>query len=318
MSTPLSIITRDYLQALVTPQATTQTPAAGDNGEAKPDINQALRVAGVLQTTLDIERLIALFSEQIKPAVHHSAMFYQNDEQAIHVRIGRAAAQQCSYQLVVNDESLGELTLARLKPFAAEEVQRLEYLLCTLVYPLRNALLYRKALHAAHKDPLTGVNNRSTLNETLRREIELARRQQRPLSLIVLDIDHFKRINDTLGHSAGDCVIKGLAERITACIRSCDMLFRYGGEEFVVVLSNTDLDGAALLAERIRKAVEKVPYICNDTRLITTVSLGVAQLGEGENESKLFARADQALYQAKSAGRNCVKRARGEEVPVPV
>lgn len=322
MSTQLNTITSEYLQALVAPKKSdAPSPiAAADDGKA--DMHQALRIAGILQTTLEVDQLIELFSEQIKPTVHHTAIFFRNEELGISVRFGRSAAHTCNYQLVINDAPLGELTLARSKPFTEADTKALEYTLCTLIYPLRNALLYKKALHAAHKDPLTGVNNRSTLNDTLRREIELARRHKKPLSLIVLDIDHFKRINDTLGHAAGDFVIKALAERTAACIRSSDMLFRYGGEEFVVVLSNTALRGAALLADRIRKAVEKTQCRYDEQLIEITVSLGVAALGTGEDERDLFTRADQALYLAKSNGRNCCELAVDETAedadPCPV
>ncbi len=311
MSTQFNTISSEYLRALVAPKDPGYLPAfETDSGE--PDMNHALRLAGVLQTTLEIDQLINLFSEQVKSSLHHSGIAYRNDEPALVLRNGRSGAHSCTYSLVVNEESLGELSLTRNKPFTPEDTKVLEYMLCTLVYPLRNALMYRKALHAAHKDPLTGVNNRSTFNETLRREIELARRYKRSLSLIVLDIDHFKNINDTLGHTAGDFVIKALAERTSACMRSSDILFRYGGEEFVALLSNTDLNGAALLAERIRKSVEKANCCIGDHVVGITVSLGVSTLVESENEQDLFTRADQALYQAKHNGRNCVELAEAE------
>lgn len=302
-------ITSEYLQALVAP-ATPQTRMSVTEGaDGRPDFHQALRLSGVLQTTIELDKLIALFSEQLKPIVHQSSIVYRNEEFGISLRHGRGGTHSCSYRLVINEEFLGELSLTRAKPFSLADTKALEYLLCTLVYPLRNALLYRKALLAAHKDPLTGVNNRSTLNETLRREIDLSRRYNRPLSLIVLDIDRFKNINDTFGHATGDTVIKTLAERLCACVRSSDILFRYGGEEFVVVLSNTGIQGAALLAERVRKNVEKAQCRNDHDVFGITVSLGVATLGEGEAEKALFARADQALYLAKSNGRNRIELA---------
>ena len=160
MSTQVNTITGDNLQALVAPQKSERVSSPA-NTEAAPDIRQALRISGMLQTTLEVDRLIEVFSEQVKPSVHHTGITYKNAEADVSVRFGRSGPHTCNYQLVVNDEQLGELTLARAKPFTSEEAQALEYMLCTLIYPLRNALLYQQALNAAHKDALTGVNNRS-------------------------------------------------------------------------------------------------------------------------------------------------------------
>ncbi len=221
----------------------------------------------------------------------------------------KAARHVCSYRLVVAGEELGQLTFTRRKRFSAPETRLLEDLLCSLVYPLRNALLYHAALKAAFMDPLTGVNNRATMSTTFNREIEMARRHAMPLALAILDIDHFKLINDKYGHAAGDCVLKQLAQTVMRCIRNTDILFRYGGEEFTVLLSNTAPGGAVLLAERIRRAVEKTACAYNDTTMPVTVSLGVAFLKEGDTEVALFERADNALYQAKYEGRNCTRLA---------
>ena len=273
-----------------------------------PKLGLALRVSNALQTTLDMEQLIGLFSQQISPALPHDSISYQNDAHGIIIAAkGRKKKYSCNYRILLNGKLLGEVSLHRNWEFGLEEGKVFEYTLCSLVYPLRNAILYQEALHAAHKDPLTGVNNRATLDETLVRETRLARRYERPLSIIVLDIDHFKVVNDTLGHAAGDCVIRATAERTASCIRSTDMLFRYGGEEFVILLSNTNSKGASYLAGRIRKAIERTQTHCNGTPAKVTVSLGVATLLSEENENDFFTRADSALYRAKNEGRNCVR-----------
>ena len=178
-----------------------------------------------------------------------------------------------------------------------------------MIYPLRNALLYREALRSAHRDPLTGLNNRRCLQETLRRETELAHRHGNPLSLIVLDIDHFKAVNDRHGHDVGDLALRAVAQCAAGCVRGSDMLFRFGGEEFVILLTNTDRDGALLLAERVRTAVEAMECATDMQSLRLTASLGVAGLQAGEREDQLFKRADKALYRAKEEGRNRVRGA---------
>ena len=169
-----------------------------------------------------------------------------------------------------------------------------------------NALTYLSAVRAAQKDPLTGINNRAAMDSALTREIEMARRHRTPLSLIVMDIDKFKSINDTYGHTTGDEIIKAFTKVVDGIIRKTDMLFRYGGEEFVVIMSNTGRDGSMLLAERIRRGIERMEVLVPQRRSPVTVSLGVASLNGKEDGKALFKRADQALYQAKASGRNCV------------
>jgi len=244
--------------------------------------------------------------------VPHDSITFENKPQNIEVMIGSKARNSCSYQLVVAAQSLGQLKLTRKKKFTGEETLLLEYLLCGLVYPLRNAISYNAALTAAAKDPLTGVNNRSAMNSTIIRETELARRHETSLSLIELDIDHFKQVNDTYGHAAGDAVLKDVAHVINNCIRSSDIIFRAGGEEFIIVLSNTRKKGALLLAERIRKTIEAYDFNYSDKPIPVTASLGVACFEKGDNSESLYEKTDCALYKAKQEGRNCVRFAEME------
>ncbi len=269
--------------------------------------DKVLEIASVLQTTLDVDQLIAVFSRQIQALVPHSSIRYENKAIDLAVMAGRPEKSSCTYQLVVAAQTLGQVTVTRRKKFTEDETLLLEHLLCCLVYPLRNAIMYKIALTAALRDPLTGVNNRTAMNSALIRETELARRHGTPLSLIALDIDRFKDINDRHGHLAGDHVLKNVAEAIADCTRSSDILFRSGGEEFVVLLSNTGRDGALQLAERIRQTIEATEYDYANAVLSVTASLGVSCFSKGDDSERLFERADMALYAAKSAGRNCVK-----------
>jgi diguanylate cyclase (GGDEF)-like protein len=278
-----------------------------ENGSGLNGPGLALKIANELQTTLDINKLIEIYSHEINSLVAHDSVTFENKPNNIEITIGTKARNSCSYQLVVAAQSLGQLKLTRKRKFTTNETELLEYLLCGLVYPLRNALSYYAALVAAVKDPLTGINNRSAMNSTIIRETELARRHENPLSLIEFDIDYFKHINDTHGHLAGDEVLKSVTHVLQNCIRSSDILFRAGGEEFIVVLSNTGKKGALLLAERIRKAVEKYEFTYNDTSIPVTVSVGVSCYEKGDNSESLYEKTDHALYQAKEAGRNCVR-----------
>jgi diguanylate cyclase (GGDEF)-like protein len=174
----------------------------------------------------------------------------------------------------------------------------------TLLYPLRNALLYRAATQSALRDPLTGTGNRIAMDQTLAREIDMAKRHGQPLSLLMLDIDHFKHVNDSHGHAAGDEVLKTVAESIKDQLRNVDMVFRFGGEEFLILLSNTSREAAAMIGERLRYAAQVQDCYTAGTRIELTVSLGCSTLLPGESTESLLRRADNALYVAKREGRN--------------
>jgi two-component system, cell cycle response regulator len=171
----------------------------------------------------------------------------------------------------------------------------------------------RKMYEAALRDGLTGVFNRKHLEERLDSEIAYALRRQTELSLVILDVDHFKRVNDTYGHLAGDAVLKTAAEILQKTVRSEDVLGRYGGEEFVVVARGVALSGAHLLAERLRASLAATSIRFGTATLTVTVSAGVAsltccaQLGDGRTDkTTLLSIADSRLYKAKQAGRNRV------------
>ena len=157
-------------------------------------------------------------------------------------------------------------------------------------------------------DPLTGVHNRRSLNEFLDRELERAKRHARPLSVVLFDIDHFKRINDQFGHTAGDFTLRDVAARTKELTRQDELLARYGGEEFALVLPETGLERALATAERFRRAVCAAPFAFEGKPFPVTVSAGVGVLPAGGQTSAadLLRRADECLYEAKRAGRNCV------------
>jgi diguanylate cyclase (GGDEF)-like protein len=264
----------------------------------------AARLPAILQTTLELDELIKLFHNEISKVLKFDGMHYQHQEVHYEIQTGSRSHHSCNYRLEINSVWLGELTLTRRSKFSDQDTLLVEDLLCKLIYPLRNCLLFRQAQDAALEDKLTGLNNRGAFDSCIQREIGLAQRQHTPMSLIVLDIDHFKTVNDTYGHNGGDLALQALAKSLTDAMRCSDIAFRYGGEEFTLILSNTDNKAAHLVAERIRVAVSQLS--CSDDKRTFgfTISLGVAQLQRGESGSTLFDRADHALYQAKKSGRN--------------
>lgn len=161
----------------------------------------------------------------------------------------------------------------------------------------------------AHTDPLTLLLNRRALTIKAMAELDRVRRYNSPLTMLMIDIDHFKKINDTYGHLVGDDVLRSIATILQNSVRSVDMVARYGGEEFVIVMPETDEKGAVQFAERIRRRVEKHQFDANDGKVCTvTVSIGVAVFPAPyvDTIDDLFARADAAMYQAKESGRNRV------------
>lgn len=168
----------------------------------------------------------------------------------------------------------------------------------------------RHLRHLAATDGLTGLANHRTLHEELRKAIAHAKRYNQPLSLLMLDVDHFKRFNDEHGHQAGDGALLDIASTLRSVTRSADLCARYGGEEFAVILPATPLDGALQMAERIRAAVHHHIEQPHDF----TVSIGVAEMEVGTHTLEdLIAVADRSLYEAKRRGRNRVVATQGEE-----
>ncbi len=155
-------------------------------------------------------------------------------------------------------------------------------------------------------DPLTGVSNRRALDETLVSMFAMMNRYELPFSIVILDIDHFKKINDEQGHLYGDSILKSVAKLLDDNVRDTDVVTRYGGEEFVIVLPQTSLLGACVFSDRLRQQIEQ--------NLPLTLSGGVAGAVDGDNPQTLLARADAALYSAKAAGRNLVFYHTGLEI----
>lgn len=165
------------------------------------------------------------------------------------------------------------------------------------------------ARRASLVDPLTKVANRKGFDDRLMQEVRAASEQNRALSLAIMDIDHFKRFNDTFGHQTGDQVLRLVAMTVKSSIKGSDLVARYGGEEFAAILPHTGLDGAKAVAENIRKAVHAKQLLkrsTNENLGRLTISIGVAQWRSGEDASRLIERADECLYGAKRAGRNRV------------
>lgn len=274
----------------------------GDEASAR------IRLAQALQTSLDTRQLLALLFRHIQPLVAVGGIaFRPKSADKQHFSVGRKAAHCCHYRLNLPQMYLGEITFYRKERFSDAEQISLETLLASLVYALRNAALYEQALAQALTDPLTGVGNRAALDTAIRREYELLRRNRNTFALLMIDIDNFKQINDRYGHSSGDRVLCAVADTITEICRASDMVFRYGGEEFAVLLTAASASGGLITAQRLRRGIASLAIADGDNVITPTVSIGVSACCQAEEPvDALFDRADRALYQAKSKGRDAV------------
>lgn len=177
---------------------------------------------------------------------------------------------------------------------------------------------YHEAIHnMAIQDGMTGIHNKRFFTEFLDRELAVASRYGHPLTLVMFDVDHFKKVNDTHGHLAGDAVLKDLAGRIKPRIRREDLFARYGGEEFACVLPSTALPGGIVFADHLRQIIEEKPCAFEDKQISFTISLGVTTLHRenGVDSAGLIKRADDNLYAAKRGGRNRVVPTLADLIP---
>ncbi|QIB51685.1 GGDEF domain-containing protein [Pseudomonas sp. OIL-1] len=264
------------------------------------------RLAQMLQTSLELDRVLSMFFAQLAEHMALDELRFTHAAHNILLQNGKAATHRCNYRITHAGEYLGDIQFSRSKRFDGAELAQIESLMGILLYPLRNALLYHQAMQRALSDSLTGAGNRFALRHAMEREIPAAAGHARPLAMIIMDIDHFKAINDRYGHAGGDLALKAVVECMHGCLRSVDNLFRFGGEEFLVILGDTDCSAAAQVAERIRLAIEAMHFEIKDERLRMTISAGVAMLRENESGEALLDRCDQQLYRAKQNGRNCV------------
>jgi len=202
------------------------------------------------------------------------------------------------------------LMLATAMPAVAVLAERLRHMRRRLHDQKRELA---EALHEiellASRDSLTGLFNRRWLEELLQREMARSERSGSPMAFALLDIDHFKRFNDQHGHACGDAVLVAFGQTILAKVRSTDAIARWGGEEFVLVMPDTDLTNAGLVAERLRSAIEDLTVLHDGVTQRVTMSVGLTEFQAGESSAALAQRADEALYAAKAGGRNrIVKR----------
>ena len=203
------------------------------------------------------------------------------------------------------DDSRIFLILNERYELVREEINLIRNSLEMLAESLRRGLDYEDLFDRASNDPLTGLANRRVFDERIQGMIDSTRRYKNPLSMISIDLDRFKNINDNAGHQRGDEVLKAVATVLKRAVRSTDLLVRMGGDEFVIVLDNTDLKNGRFLAERLCIAVDELGIRVDDTNILG-ISIGMSELKAGESLRQWMERTDDILYHAKAQGRSRV------------
>lgn len=256
------------------------------------------------QKILDIDALFNDFDQTLKQRINHQGLYYVNDNKSYEINLRGKTNIKQKFTIQLENISLGELILFQKTKLSKADLDEVTQLIKIIMYPLKNSLLYKQALDAAKQDALTKLNNRAAFDIAITQEMEMAKRHQQPLSLLILDIDKFKNVNDSYGHLAGDFILQQCARTIIDCTRNSDIVFRYGGEEFTMLLRQTKIASAQIIADRTRKTIEQLRPKYDDNIIIFTVSIGIAQLLTSESIKEFIERTDRALYEAKENGRN--------------
>lgn len=274
-------------------------------------LNFSLQQLGfILQSSLNLYEILKKFNNEIKKVITYQSLHYFHSPTKQQFEIGKLHYHQARYQLKIENSNLGELVLSKNVPFSEKELTFLENTLILLLFPIKNALAFEKSLKLSITDSLTQLTNRQGFEKALNREVNFSTRHGSNISLLVIDLDNFKRINDQYGHLAGDSILSQFAEQLRIINRQTDMTFRYGGEEFTMILSHTDANGAMQVANRLCEAIERAEFSYEGEKIPLTVSIGVSTLQKDDNVKTLFSKADSALYEAKFNGRNQVKIAK--------
>ena len=258
-----------------------------------------------LYSTLEIHPFFDQIFDYLQRYYEIDGLKYEHADMNVYYSRGKMSGHMLEYFFELNGTTYGVLNLSRAgHPFSDDEIATLKPFIQELLMPLRNCLRYLKAVTASHTDALTQTSNRRAFDIHLERELSLASRHQSPLSLLLIDIDNFKQVNDTYGHTAGDAILQNVARKLIEVCRSSDSVFRHGGEEFAVVLSHTTAEGAQNLAAKICREIEALNTPIETQSISVTVSIGLTTCHTKTKPESMFRTADSALYAAKGAGKN--------------
>ncbi len=268
------------------------------------ELERTHHLVGQLQKTLELSKIVNIFSVEASRITPFAGLQFHSPEGVIEMSGSKATGQHHAFDLEVDGERLGQLIYFCANSLSSFAKQQLAKLHSVLVYPLRNALMFYRVTQLATKDSLTGLNNRSQFDECLVRKLERSRRYHRHFGLMLIDLDNFKQVNDLHGHISGDHVLTEFAQILAQSIRGTDSVYRFGGDEFAVLVDDDKVLGSETLAKRIQQRVGENILLSQHS---VTCSIGASLSRSQDCVESIFERADKALYSAKTNGRNCYK-----------
>lgn len=275
------------------------------------DDNVFARLCRRLMTSLELRDVIAIFAEELGSVVHFDRLSYSHTIGDLPVEVvdGKGGNHHCEYNLNMAGENFGTLRIFRRMRFAQQELTIIEQMLGSAILAIRNACHFETVRHASLTDVVTGIPNKRAFDDTLKREACLANRHDQKCALILCDLDHFKKINDSYGHLTGDRILHATALAIQEATRSSDSVFRIGGEEFGILLPHVGEAECQLVADRVRATIAAIEIDSDGETVKVSASAGISAYTQGEAAEAWFSRTDEALYRAKHDGRDCTRAA---------
>lgn len=293
---------------LISANASTRSAAAGVTAAAARGVNRNDTLLTLFEQLLGMqakEDLLRSFHDWGASLALLDSLAFSAADGDEEKTFGTPRHHSANYELDINGNRIGHIRLSRRMRYQDTELELLERALGGLAQALLLSTELQRAREEALRDSLTGLFNRRAMDERLTQALLIANRHNTALSVMIIDIDHFKDINDQLGHQTGDAVLRLLATSIRASLRESDLMFRLGGDEFAVILPHTGATGAAGVAAKMHATMTQ-----QETRegavALPRISIGVAELLPGDDEKKLLQRADTHLYHAKAQGRGRV------------
>jgi diguanylate cyclase (GGDEF)-like protein len=259
-----------------------------------------------LHETLDFYQLFDTFIGEFGTMVPFDSIEFIDEMTQTSLVNGVSGQHHYVYTLKYGEQSLGSMSITRDTRLTEHEIETTEVMLAGLTLPLRNALRYQQAIRCAQRDELTGLRNGSYYHDIVELEIERAQRYKKPFSLLMFDLDDFKTINTKYSNGAGDAVLVEVARRIEQKARSSDVVYRNGGDKFLVFLPNTNKPEAIEAAERIKEFVLANKCEYEDKDIAFTLSAGVVTVTCNDTPGRLMDRVSKALFHAKILGKNCI------------
>ena len=257
-----------------------------------------------LQTTLDIEQLLKIFLIALSNSFRITAIELETYHGRFVTGTAGADNDQLALPIRIHDQLMGRVIYHSQKPITDIFLSSLSNYQKKLIFPLRNALAFWQLQQLALKDPLTGIGNRANYDDAIDRALQQCQRHNMRFSLLVLDLDNFKQVNDKHGHQVGDELLKSFVTVAANCLRGTDQFFRFGGDEFAIILDHDHFASAKVVCNRLINALANTDIVNNYG---VSVSVGCSYATADDNSASLFKRADKALYDAKKAGKNCFK-----------